>query len=180
MLPASRATTCAGSVRAQSTVPILMLTARTTEDDRVRGLETGADDYVPKPFSPREVVARVQALLRRAGAARRRATQPPTRIGELEVDHFRREVRVDGTPVRADADRVPAARGAGARSPAAPSRARSWWRAPSGPTTTASIARWTRTSPTCAGSSNAGARRSIVTVHGVGYRIADGGVARMP
>ena len=47
-------------------VPILMLTARTSEDDRVRGFETGADDYVPKPFSPREVVARVQALLRRA------------------------------------------------------------------------------------------------------------------
>ena len=56
-------------LRAVSTVPVLMLTARTAEDDRVRGLETGADDYVPKPFSPREVVARVQALLRRSPAA---------------------------------------------------------------------------------------------------------------
>ena len=53
-------------LRAVSSVPVLMLTARTAEDDRIRGLETGADDYVPKPFSPREVVARVQALLRRS------------------------------------------------------------------------------------------------------------------
>jgi DNA-binding response OmpR family regulator len=85
-------------VRARSRVPILMLTARTTEDDRVRGLEAGADDYVPKPFSPREVVARVQALLRRAGAPAV-AEEAPTRAGALEIDHFRREVRIDGTPV---------------------------------------------------------------------------------
>ena len=89
-------------LRAVSTVPVLMLTARTAEDDRVRGLETGADDYVPKPFSPREVVARVQALLRRspaatAGAAR--ATRPPTVVGALHVDHFKREVRVGGALV---------------------------------------------------------------------------------
>jgi DNA-binding response OmpR family regulator len=85
-------------LRATSAVPVLMLTARTAEDDRVRGLETGADDYVSKPFSPREVVARVQALLRRTSVA----GQPPpapTRVGELEVDHFRREVRVSGKPV---------------------------------------------------------------------------------
>src|SRR5262245_13188109 len=56
-------------LRVQSTIPILMLTARSSEDDRVRGLQLGADDYVAKPFSPREVVARVQALLRRAGTA---------------------------------------------------------------------------------------------------------------
>ena len=53
-------------------LPILLLTARTTEADRVAGLEVGADDYVIKPFSARELVLRVQALLRRAGAARRR------------------------------------------------------------------------------------------------------------
>ena len=86
------------AVRSQSAVPILMLTARTTEDDRVRGLEIGADDYVAKPFSPREVVARVQALLRRAGTP---AAGPATvtTAGTLEVDHFKREVRVGGTPV---------------------------------------------------------------------------------
>jgi DNA-binding response OmpR family regulator len=88
-------------LRAVSSVPVLMLTARTAEDDRVRALETGADDYVPKPFSPREVVARVQALLRRSAAAPggARATRPPTKVGELEVDHFKREVRVAGVMV---------------------------------------------------------------------------------
>jgi DNA-binding response OmpR family regulator len=85
-------------LRATSDVPVMMLTARTAEDDRVRGLEIGADDYVPKPFSPREVVARVQALLRRRPVARGQVA-PPTRVGELEVDHFRREVRVAGRPV---------------------------------------------------------------------------------
>jgi len=88
-------------LRAVSTVPVLMLTARTAEDDRVRGLDAGADDYVPKPFSPREVVARVQALLRRSPVAPggARATRPPTAVGDLEVDHFRREVRVAGALV---------------------------------------------------------------------------------
>ncbi|MEO5821399.1 MAG: response regulator transcription factor [Vicinamibacteraceae bacterium] len=98
LLPAMSGYEVCRTVRSRSTVPILMLTARTTEDDRVRGLECGADDYVGKPFSPREVVARVQALLRRATAP---ATlpPPPTRAGALEVDHFRREVRVNGAPV---------------------------------------------------------------------------------
>ena len=59
-------------IRAQSAVPILMLTARDEEPDRVAGLEIGADDYVPKPFSPRELVARVKAILRRAEPAPRR------------------------------------------------------------------------------------------------------------
>ena len=88
-------------LRAVSTVPVLMLTARTAEDDRVRGLETGADDYVPKPFSPREVVARVQALLRRSAAApaARGRRGRRRRSATLEVDHFKREVRVAGTLV---------------------------------------------------------------------------------
>ena len=87
-------------LRAVSAVPILMLTARTSEDDRVRGLESGADDYVAKPFSPREVVARVQALLRRAGTTAL-ASEPPAslRVGELEVDRWRREARLSGQPV---------------------------------------------------------------------------------
>jgi DNA-binding response OmpR family regulator len=59
----------AKALRAESNVPIIMLTARVDEDDRLRGLELGADDYITKPFSPRELVARVQAVLRRAGTA---------------------------------------------------------------------------------------------------------------
>ena len=67
MLPGLSGQEACRRLRAASGMPILMLTARTSEDDRVRGLESGADDYVPKPFSPREVVARVQ----RPPAARR-------------------------------------------------------------------------------------------------------------
>jgi DNA-binding response OmpR family regulator len=95
MLPGLSGQEVCRRLRIDSTVPILMLTARTSEDDRVRGLEGGADDYVPKPFSPREVVARVQALLRRAGSAGRSAP-PPVRVGDLELDAFRREARVAG------------------------------------------------------------------------------------
>ena len=86
-------------LRAVSSVPILMLTARTSEDDRVRGLEGGADDYVPKPFAPREVVARVQALLRRAGGQAEAPRADPVRVGDLEVDVWRRQVRVRGEAV---------------------------------------------------------------------------------
>jgi DNA-binding response OmpR family regulator len=99
LLPAMSGYDVCRIVRSRSAVPILMLTARTTEEDRVRGLECGADDYVGKPFSPREVVARVQALLRRAAGPAAAPPPPPTRAGVLEVDHFRREVRVSGVPV---------------------------------------------------------------------------------
>jgi DNA-binding response OmpR family regulator len=82
-------------LRLSSTVPILMLTARATEADRLTGFDLGADDYVPKPFSPREVVARVQALLRRV--EQMPSTPPaPTRIGDLEIDHWGRQARVAG------------------------------------------------------------------------------------
>jgi DNA-binding response OmpR family regulator len=78
-------------------VPILMLTARDDEIDRVLGLELGADDYVTKPFAPREIVARVKAILRRAEGPR---DQPGVlSAGGVEVDVGRREARVDGTPV---------------------------------------------------------------------------------
>jgi len=78
-------------------VPILMLTARIEEADRLIGLELGADDYVTKPFSPREVVARVRAVLRRAGGH----GQPSgvVRTGELAVDLANRSVTVSGQPV---------------------------------------------------------------------------------
>lgn len=85
-------------LRAESAVPILMLTARTSEEDRIAGLQAGADDYVGKPFSPREVVARAQALLRRAGAGSTRP-QPPLRVRDLEVDGWARQARVHGRPV---------------------------------------------------------------------------------
>ena len=75
-------------------VPVLMLTARDSEMDRVVGLELGADDYVTKPFSPRELVARVRAILRRAEGAP--AVKDIVQTGEVEVDRPRREARVDG------------------------------------------------------------------------------------
>jgi DNA-binding response OmpR family regulator len=82
---------------ATATLPVLMVTARDDEIDRVLGLELGADDYVTKPFSPREVVARVRALLRRAGAT---APLPSVvTVGDVEVDAGRREARVAGAPV---------------------------------------------------------------------------------
>jgi DNA-binding response OmpR family regulator len=83
-------------IRQSSTVPIIMVTARVSEDDRVAGLELGADDYVPKPFSPREVVARVQALLRRTGR-RSDADAPQTiTVADLEINLWTRQARVAG------------------------------------------------------------------------------------
>lgn len=78
--------------------PILMVTARADELDRVVGFELGADDYVVKPFSPREVVARVRAVLRRSGMKHVPGPQR-LRFGRLEIDEAAREVRVDGTDV---------------------------------------------------------------------------------
>lgn len=77
-------------------VPILMLTARSTEDDRVLGLELGADDYLTKPFSLRELVARVKAIFRRmeAMAARDAPQDGPLRVGPVEIDPERRQVRI--------------------------------------------------------------------------------------
>ena len=78
-------------------VPVILLTARDDEVDRVVGLELGADDYVTKPFSPRELVARVKAVLRRSAGTTARATV--IAVGRVEVDLGRREARVDGEPV---------------------------------------------------------------------------------
>jgi two-component system phosphate regulon response regulator OmpR len=80
-------------LRASSDVPVLMLTARGDAMDRVVGLEIGADDYLPKPFEPRELLARLRAILRRRGGA---ARGDVLRFGRVEIDRGARLVRVDG------------------------------------------------------------------------------------
>ena len=80
-------------LRAESKVPIIMLTAKTTEQDRLAGLELGADDYVTKPFSPRELMARVRAVLRRAGIDAP-AGPAEMRLGDLVIDRRGHEVRL--------------------------------------------------------------------------------------
>jgi DNA-binding response OmpR family regulator len=84
-------------VRSRMALPVLMLTARDGEIDRILGLELGADDYVTKPFSPRELVARVRAILRRTDGPRE--TPGVLLIGPVEVDTARREARVAGQVV---------------------------------------------------------------------------------
>ena len=87
------------SDRATAGIPIVMLTAKGEESDVVVGLEMGADDYIPKPFSPRVLVARVKAVMRRKQEAARTPEDPPLRVGELEVIPERHEVRVGGEAV---------------------------------------------------------------------------------
>jgi len=82
-------------VRTESDIPILMLTARGDEMDRIVGLELGSDDYLPKPFNPRELLARLRAILRRHGPAGMARTAP-LQFGRLEIDRDARVVRVDG------------------------------------------------------------------------------------
>ena len=81
-----------------ASLPVIVLTARDSEIDRVLGLELGADDYVTKPFSPREVVVRVKAVLRRADGPAREEPDVLV-VGRVEIDTRRREVRVGGVPV---------------------------------------------------------------------------------
>lgn len=99
MLPDLEGTSVCQQIRQKSSVPIIMLTARNEEADRILGLELGADDYVTKPFSPRELVARVKAVLRRVGPA---ATLGEKRVLEgagVVMDLDAREVTVNGKPV---------------------------------------------------------------------------------
>ena len=95
MLPGVNGLDILRRLRATSDVPVIMLTARTEERDRVNGLELGADDYVVKPFSPRELAARVNGVLRRSTA---KGTTPPRllELGELTIDTLAREVRCRG------------------------------------------------------------------------------------
>jgi DNA-binding response OmpR family regulator len=97
MLPDGDGFDVCRKVRSRSDIPILMLTARGDELDRIVGLELGADDYLPKPFNPRELLARLRAILRRRNvpaAARNQTLQ----FGRLEIDRDARAVRVDGEP----------------------------------------------------------------------------------
>jgi DNA-binding response OmpR family regulator len=97
MLPGVDGLDVARAIRKESDTPIIMLTARVEEADKLVGLELGADDYVTKPFSPRELVARVRAVLRRSEGHERAA--PATIIGDLEINPEHRTVTVAGQPV---------------------------------------------------------------------------------
>ncbi len=94
MLPDMDGLDVCRELRAKSDTPVLMLTARGDAADRIVGLELGADDYLPKPFQPRELLARLRAILRRGGNAATRLL----RFGRLEIDRDARAVRVDGEP----------------------------------------------------------------------------------
>jgi two-component system, OmpR family, response regulator RegX3 len=96
MLPDGSGFDVCRELRARSRVPIIMLTARGEEADRVAGLELGADDYVVKPFSARELVARVRAVLRRSAEAGERRAEGATEVGEVRLDPARRSVRFRG------------------------------------------------------------------------------------
>ena len=100
MLPGMDGLEVCRRVREESDVPIIMLTARGDDIDKIVGLELGADDYLTKPFNPRELVARIRAILRRAerGATREEAP-PPIDIGNLHIDAQRRRVEVSGAGV---------------------------------------------------------------------------------
>ncbi|WP_213455017.1 response regulator transcription factor [Rhizomonospora bruguierae] len=98
MMPAVDGLDVCRIMRAESDVPILLLTARSTEEDVLLGLDIGADDYITKPYSPRELVARVRALLRRAGVVAAGSRSVFT-VGDLEIDTARFEVRVGGRAV---------------------------------------------------------------------------------
>ena len=151
-----------------------MLTARDDELDKVLGLELGADDYLTKPFSPRELVARVRAVLRRVDARADHAADEVIRAGDLVLDVPRMRTELDGGR---SSSRRPSSRSS-RRSPASPAGSSP---APSCSTpSTASRSsrtsgRSTPTSRTSAASSSRirGGRVHVLTVYGVGYRLAD-------
>ena len=97
MLPGMSGLELCRAIRARRAIPVILLTARGEETDRIVGLEIGADDYVTKPFSPRELVARVRAVLRRSADG---AAPDLLVLGELEIDVPAREVRIGGRDVR--------------------------------------------------------------------------------
>ena len=99
MLPEQDGFHVCRDIRRHSAVPIIMLTARGDVTDRVVGLEIGADDYMPKPFEPRELVARVQNVLRRAGPREGREEHGRLRFKDLDINLERRTVELEGSPL---------------------------------------------------------------------------------
>jgi DNA-binding response OmpR family regulator len=97
MLPGMGGLDVLRHIRARSPLPVLILTARGEDIDRILGLEIGADDYLPKPFNPRELVARIRAILRRT--ARISTPTEPLVIGDIRLDPAAREAQMDGAPL---------------------------------------------------------------------------------
>src|SRR5215470_2992122 len=91
MLPVLNGFELLAQIRRRSSVPVIMLTARTEQQDRIAGLDAGADDYLPKPFGPEELLARIRAVLRRAGHSDTAAAQPVV-MGGLTLDPLVRQV----------------------------------------------------------------------------------------
>ncbi|HSH03778.1 MAG TPA: response regulator transcription factor [Anaerolineae bacterium] len=99
MLPGLDGWEVCRQVRATSQLPILMLTARTDDIDKIIGLELGADDYLTKPFNPRELVARVKAILRRTSPPTPPTTSSQRQLADLTIDPDRHEVTINGSPI---------------------------------------------------------------------------------
>jgi two-component system response regulator CpxR len=98
MLPVFDGFTVLQQLRRRKDLPVIMLTARVRSDDRITGLNTGADDYLPKPFDPDELLARIRAVLRRTDTTNWKATEMVT-IGEIQINPATREAWSDGAPV---------------------------------------------------------------------------------
>jgi two-component system, OmpR family, response regulator CpxR len=102
MLPGLNGFEVLRRIRAKSRIPVLLLTARGEDVDRIVGLEIGADDYLPKPFNPRELVARIRAILRRTKSGEKSGVPAPSeilRVGDVELDSGTRVVLLKGRPV---------------------------------------------------------------------------------
>jgi two-component system response regulator CpxR len=99
MLPGLNGFDVLRRIRDSSRIPVLLLTARGEDVDRIVGLEIGADDYLPKPFNPRELVARIRAILRRSSKAREQEVPEVIRVGDVELDPATRTVLHRGKPV---------------------------------------------------------------------------------
>jgi DNA-binding response OmpR family regulator len=100
MLPKLNGFDVCKRIRQKSDVPIVMLTARADDIDKIVGLELGADDYLTKPFNPRELIARIKAILRRSGATPAPRANDVLRVGKLELDLAAREARINGHTVK--------------------------------------------------------------------------------
>jgi len=99
MLPGLSGLDVARRIRAKRQIPILMLTARGSEEDVLQGFDAGADDYLVKPFSPKVLVARVRAILRRSGAGSSEEDEKALTVGGISIDQKTREVRIEGREV---------------------------------------------------------------------------------